>query len=142
MSDNVKNNLDELKEILKSIKFYKSKEESDEMDKYSKKNDMMAHFETSLNERVKDLDKQREGLENMRRMLEEQLNTNNSFFVEERARLKEKQNFMDELKQKYEEVISTQKQQLLSEQTKIKKLEDELHFKSVELKRKSEQQES
>jgi chromosome segregation ATPase len=103
---------------------------------------MLSHFEASLQERVNDLDKQREGLENMRKILQDQLNTNNQFFVEERTRLKEKQQFMDELKQKYEEVISNQKQQLLSEQTKIKKLEDELHFKSVELKRKSEQQEN
>lgn len=122
MSDNVKNNLGELKEILKSIKFYKSKEESDELDKYSKKNDILSNFESSLQERVKDLDKQRDGLESMRRMLEEQLNTNNQFFVEERTRLKEKQQFMDELKQKYEEVISTQKHQLLTEQSKIKKV--------------------
>jgi hypothetical protein len=61
---------------------------------------MLSNFESSLNERVKDLDKQREGLESMRKLLEEQLNTNNTFFIEERSRLKEKQNFMDELKQK------------------------------------------
>lgn len=100
MSDNVKNNLSELKEIMKDITFYKSKEENDELAKYSKKNDMLTNFESSLNERVKDLDKQREGLESMRKLLEEQLNTNNTFFIEERSRLKEKQNFMDELKQK------------------------------------------
>lgn len=100
MSDNVKSNLSELKEIMKDIKFYKSKEENDELAKYSKKNDMLSNFENSLNERVKDLDKQREGLESMRTLLEEQLNTNNTFFVEERSRLKEKQTFMDELKQK------------------------------------------
>jgi len=100
MSDNVKSNLNELKEIMKDITFYKSKEENDELAKYSKKNDMLSNFENSLNERVKDLDKQREGLESMRKLLEEQLNTNNTFFIEERSRLKEKQNFMDELKQK------------------------------------------
>lgn len=100
MSDNVKNNLSELKEIMKDITFYKSKEENDELAKQSKKNDMLSNFESSLNERVKDLDKQREGLESMRKLLEEQLNTNNTFFIEERSRLKEKQNFMDELKQK------------------------------------------
>lgn len=100
MSDNVKNNLSELKEIMKDITFYKSKEENDELAKQSKKNDMLSNFESSLNERVKDLDKQRDGLESMRKLLEEQLNTNNTFFVEERSRLKEKQNFMDELKQK------------------------------------------
>lgn len=100
MSDNVKNNLSELKEIMKDITFYKSKEENDELAKQSKKNDMLSNFESSLNERVKDLDKQRDGLESMRKLLEEQLNTNNTFFVEERSRLKEKQHFMDELKQK------------------------------------------
>lgn len=100
MSDNVKNNLDELKEILKSITFYKSKEENDSLEKYNKKSDMLTSFEASLQERVKDLEKQREGLESMRKLLEDQLNTNSQFFVEERGRLKEKQQFMDELKQK------------------------------------------
>jgi len=33
MSDNVKNNLSELKEIMKDITFYKSKEENDELAK-------------------------------------------------------------------------------------------------------------
>lgn len=45
---------------------------------------------------------------------------------------------MEDLKHKYEEIISTQKDQILKEQLKVKQLEDELLFKQNELRRKSE----
>lgn len=91
MSDNVKSNLDELKCIVQEIKFYKSKEENDEESKYSQKQEVLKRFEQSLSDRVKDLERQREIVDNMRRVLEEQMANNNTFFNEERSRLKEKQ---------------------------------------------------
>lgn len=56
------------------------------------KNETLKRFESSLQDRVKDLEKQKETVENMRRILEEQIKSNQEFFQEERSRLKEKHN--------------------------------------------------
>jgi molybdopterin-biosynthesis enzyme MoeA-like protein len=100
MSDNVKQNLDTLQTVIQEIKFYRSKEENSALEKYSQKNDVLKRFESSLTDRLKDLEKQRESVESMRKLMEDQLQSNTNFFVEERTRLKEKQTFMDDLKQK------------------------------------------
>lgn len=100
MSDNVKQNLDTLQTVVQEIKFYRSKEENSALEKYSQKNDVLKRFESSLTDRLKDLEKQRESVESMRKLMEDQLQSNTNFFVEERTRLKEKQTFMDDLKQK------------------------------------------
>jgi len=100
MSDNVKHNLDTLQTVVQEIKFYRTKEENSELEKFSQKNDVLRRFESSLTDRVKDLEKQRESVDSMRKLMEEQLLTNTNFFSEERNRLKEKQSFMDDLKQK------------------------------------------
>mmetsp|Transcript_10316 Transcript_10316/g.22729 ORF Transcript_10316/g.22729 Transcript_10316/m.22729 type:complete len:93 (-) Transcript_10316:1288-1566(-) len=91
MSDNVKVNLDELKVIVQEIKFYKSKEDSADKDRQVEKHDVLNRFEQSLNDRVQDLERQREIVDKMRKTMEEQMINNNSFFAEERSRLKEKQ---------------------------------------------------
>jgi len=100
MSDNVKQNLDTLQTVIQEIKFYRSKEENSALEKYSQKNDVLKRFESSLTDRLKDLEKQRESVESMRKLMEDQLQSNTNFFAEERTRLKEKQTFMDDLKQK------------------------------------------
>lgn len=91
MSDNVKNNLDELKCIVQEIKFFKAKEETQTDSMTAQKDDVLKRFENSLNDRVTDLERQRSIVDGMRKVVEEQMVSNNSFFTEERNRLKEKQ---------------------------------------------------
>jgi len=100
MSEHVKTNLDTLQTVVQEIKFYRSKEENNELEKFSQKNEVLKRFESSLSDRLKDLERQRDSLESMKKIMEEQVASNNNFFEEERQRLKEKQQFMDELKYK------------------------------------------
>jgi len=52
---------------------------------------MLIKFEQSLNERVKEIEKQRESLDKLKSTLEQQIQQNNKLFDEERDRLKIKQ---------------------------------------------------
>jgi len=132
LSDNIASNMKELKMVVNQVR---SNNENDDEDVENKRLEYLDKYEKNINERFKEVEEQRTQLNNLKTILDSQIDNNNKYFEQEQIRIKNKQKSIDNMKLKYEEIINIQKDELIKEKVKLNQYEDELISKLNKLKK-------
>jgi len=132
LSDNIASNMKELKMVVNQVR---SNNENDDEEVENKRLEYLDKYEKNINERFKEIEEQRTQLNNLKTILDSQIDNNNKYFEQEQIRIKNKQKSIDNMKFKYEEIINIQKDELIKEKVKLNQYEDELISKLNKLKK-------